>query len=227
VLVLQQIDVNLWTATQPMRALGMDIGARMTIVRLASGGLFVHAPIRLTPELKAALDDLGPVEVAVAPNAMHHLFLGSFLAFYPAARGYAAPGAAAKNPGLSLTPIPATPPPLWSADLDHAHLEGLPKLDEFAFFHRASRTLILTDFVFYFQDARSFLLRLYLRLAGAIGKPVQTSILKSMVKDRAAARATVDRLLAWDFDRVIMSHRDILERGGKQALQQATAWLSK
>jgi hypothetical protein len=225
--VLQQIDVDLWTATQSFGALGMDIGARMTVVRLASGGLFVHAPIRLTDRLKAALDDLGPVEVAVAPNSMHHMFLGPFLAAYPAAKGYAAPGAAAKHRELPLTPIPAPGAAPWSGDLDHFRLEGLPKLDEHAFFHRKTRTLILTDFVFHFQDARRFLLRLYLRLAGAIGKPVQTAILRSMIKDRAAARTTVDQLLAWDFDRVIVAHRDILERGGKQALRDATAWLSK
>jgi hypothetical protein len=225
--VLQQIDVDLWTASQSLGALGMDIGARMTVVRLASGGLFVHAPIRLTDQLKAALDDLGPVEVAVAPNSMHHMFLGPFLAAYPAAKGYAAPGAAAKHPELPLTPIPAPGSAPWSTDLDHLRVEGLPKLDEHAFFHRKTRTLILTDFLFYFQEKKGFLLRLYMRLAGGFGKPVQTGILKSMVKDRAAARATVDRLLAWDFDRVIMAHRDILERAGKPALRDATAWLSK
>lgn len=225
--MLQQIDVDLWTAAQSFGALGMDIGARMTVVRLASGGLFVHAPIGLTDPLKAALADLGPVEVAVAPNSMHHMFLGPFLAAYPAAKGYAAPGAAAKHPELSLTPIPAPGAAPWSTDLDHLRIEGLPKLDEHVFFHRKTRTLILTDFVFYFQDARRFLLRLYMRLTGGLGKPVQTVVLKSLVKDRAAARATVDQLLAWDFDRVVMAHRDILERGGKQALRDATAWMSK
>lgn len=225
--MLQQVDVDLWTASHPLKMLGMDIGARMTVVRLASGGLLVHAPIRLTDELKAALDDLGPVEFVVAPNSMHHLFLGPFLAAYPAAKGYAAPGAAAKHPELSLTAIPEPGAAPWSADLDHLHLEGLPKLDEYAFFHRKTGTLLLTDFVFYFQDARGLLLRLYLRLIGGLGKPLQTTVLRSLVKDRPAVLATVDRLLAWEFDRVIMAHRDILERGGKQALRDATTWLSK
>lgn len=225
--MLQQIDVDLWTATQPLSILGMDIGARMTVVRLRSGGLFVHSPIRLTDGLKAALDDLGPVEIAVAPNALHHLFLGPFLAAYPAAKGFAGAGAAAKHPELTLARLAATPDPLWSADLDQLHVEGAPKLDEYVFLHRASRTLILTDWMFLFRDSKSFLLRLYLKLTGGLGKAQQTPELRRMIKDRAAARATAERMLAWEFDRVIMCHREILERGGKPALQQATAWLSK
>lgn len=223
--MLQPIDADLWTATQPLSALGMQIGARMTVARLASGGLFVHAPIKLTPELRAALDAIGPVEVVVAPNAMHHMFLGACLAAYPQAKGYAAAGAAAKHPELQLAPIPERPDPTWAADLDHLHIGGAPKLGEVAFLHRKSRTLILTDWAFYFREAPNWFTGLYLKLSKGLGKAVQTPVLRSLIKDRAAALASTEQLLAWDFDRVVMSHRDVLERGGKQALRDATAWL--
>ncbi|WAS93602.1 DUF4336 domain-containing protein [Nannocystis punicea] len=223
--MLQSIDTNLWTATQPFRMLGLQIGARTTVVRLGSGGLLVHAPIQPTPELRAAIDTLGSVQAVVAPNSMHHLYLGPFLAAYPQARGYAAAGAIAKHPELQLENIPKNPDLLWAGDLDHFELEGAPGLGEVAFFHRASRTLILTDWMFYFERSPNWLTGLYLRLAGALGKPVQTPVLKKLVKDRAAARAARERLLAWDFDRVVMSHRDILPTGGKEALRAATAWL--
>ena len=223
--MLTALADDLWTATQPFSVLGLQIGARMTVVRLASGGLFVHAPIELSPELRAALDALGPVEVVVAPNAMHHLYLGACLAAYPQATGYAAAGAAAKHPELSLAPIPERPDPRWSADLDHLHIDGAPKLGEVAFLHKRSRTLILTDWSFYFRDAPNWLTGVYLKLSKGLGKAVQTPVLRGLIKDRAAARASTDKLLAWDFDRVVMSHRDVLERGGKQALRDATAWL--
>ncbi|MCY1056716.1 DUF4336 domain-containing protein [Nannocystis sp. SCPEA4] len=223
--MLQSIDTNLWTATQPLSIFGMQIGARMTVVKLGSGGLLVHAPISLTPELRAAIDALGPVQAAVAPNAMHHMFLGPFLAAYPQARGYAAPGAIAKHPELQLEAIPNNPDLLWAGDLDHFELAGAPGLGEVAFFHRASRTLILTDWVFYFKEAPNWLTGLYLRLSRALGKPAQTAFLRGMIKDRAAARAAIERLLQWDFDRVVMSHRDILPSGGKEAVRAATAWL--
>ena len=137
----------------------------------------------------------------------------------------AAPGAIAKHPELNLTAIPERPDPRWDSVLDHFELAGAPKLGEVAFFHKPSRTLVLTDWMFYFDRSPNFLTGLYLRLSGALGKPVQTPVLKGLIKDRAAAAATTERLLAWDFDRVVMSHRDILPTGGKDALRAATAWL--
>lgn len=223
--MLQSIDADLWTATQPLSTLGMQIGARMTVARLASGGLFVHAPITLTPELKAALDALGPVEVALAPNAMHHMFLGACLGAYPQAVGYAVAGAAAKHPELKLAPIPEGPDPRWSADLDHLHIGGTPGLGEVAFLHRRSRTLILTDWMFYFRESPNWLTGVYLRLSKGLGRAVQTPVLRGLIKDKAAALASTERLLEWDFDRVVMSHRDVLETGGKDALRAATTWL--
>ena len=223
--MLHALADDLWTATQPLSILGLQIGARMTVVRLASGGLFVHAPIKLSPELRAALDAIGPVEVVLAPNSMHHLYLGPCLAAYPRATGYAAAGAAAKHPELRLTAIPERPDPRWAADLDHLHIAGAPQLGEVAFLHKKSRTLILTDWAFYFEHSPNWFTGLYLRLAGARGKPVTAPVLRGLIKDKAAARASTDALLAWDFDRVVMSHRDVLERGGKQALRDATAWL--
>ena len=45
------------------------------------------------------------------------------------------------------------------------------------------------------------------------------------MRDRAAARAAVDRILSWDVDRVIMAHGDVLDAGGYDALRDSFAWL--
>ena len=42
-----------------------------------------------------------------------------------------------------------------------------------------------------------------------------------MMRDRVAARASLQRVLQWDFDRVIVTHGEILEHGGRQAMQSA------
>jgi hypothetical protein len=223
--VLQSLDTNLWTAQRPFRMLGMQIGVRMTVIRLASGGLVLINPIALDPELRAELDALGPVQAVIAPNSMHHLFLGPALAAYPGARGFAAPGAIAKHPELKLEPIPERPDLLWAGDIDHFELAGAPQLGEVAFLHRSTRTLILTDWMFYFERSPEWFTGLYLRLAGALGKPVMTPVMRKLVTDRPAARGAVERLLAWDFDRVVVAHRDILASGGKQAVRAATSWI--
>jgi hypothetical protein len=45
------------------------------------------------------------------------------------------------------------------------------------------------------------------------------------MKDRAAARASIERILEWDFDRIVISHGEVTERDGKRQFQQAFAWL--
>ncbi|MCH7600214.1 MAG: DUF4336 domain-containing protein, partial [Myxococcales bacterium] len=35
----------------------------------------------------------------------------------------------------------------------------------------------------------------------------------------------IDRILEWDFDRVTVTHGQVLESGGRAKLEQAFAWL--
>jgi len=224
--MLNQLAPNLWVADQPLSVLGVQLGTRMTIVRLGSNGLFVHAPIALTPALQAEIDALGPVQAVVAPSAMHHLHIGDFMRAYPHAQFFAAEGVAKKRPELRFHGVLGDRPEfLWGTDLDQLPIHGCPKLHEVAFLHRASRTLILTDWLFNFSHGKSLLTRLYLRMAGAWGGPRQSRLLRSFVADRTAALGSTERILAWDFDRIVLGHGDIIESGGHNALREATAWL--
>jgi hypothetical protein len=60
---------------------------------------------------------------------------------------------------------------------------------------------------------------------GATGRFGPHRIVRAFVRDRAAARRSLERILAWDFDRVIVSHGDVLETGGRAALERGFAWL--
>ena len=48
-----------------------------------------------------------------------------------------------------------------------------------------------------------------------------------MFRDKAAVRASVDRILAWDFDRAVVTHGDVVESGAKERLRDAFAWLGR
>jgi hypothetical protein len=235
--VLNQLAPDLWVADQPLSVLGIQLGTRMTVVRLGSSGLFIHAPIPLTPALQRELDDLGPVQAVVAPNAMHHLYIGDFMKAYPQAQFFTAEGVARKRPELRFHGVLGDRPEfLWGSDLDQLPLRGCPKLNEVAFLHRASRTLIVSDWLFNFSSrpsdsasrpsgGRPLLTRLYLRLMGAWGGPRQSRLLRAFITDKHAARESADRLLTWDFDRIVVCHGDIVDTGGHTALREATAWL--
>jgi hypothetical protein len=42
--------------------------------------------------------------------------------------------------------------------------------------------------------------------------------------DRKALRGFVERVLDWDFDRIVLSHGDLVERSGKDVFRDAYAF---
>jgi len=225
---LRTLDVNLWVAERPLKLAVGDIGARMTIVRLIAGGLFLHSPVGLDRDTRAALDALGPVAAVVAPSKVHHLFAGDYRVAYPQARVYGAPGLAAKRKDLRLdAELGDEPDRLWLDDLDQHLFRGANYLNEVVFFHRASRTLILTDLAFNVPAGNTAGARVFYWLAGAAGRFGPHRLARFLIRDRRAARASVQRILQWEFERVIVSHGDILERDGRQRVAEAFAFLGQ
>jgi hypothetical protein len=223
---LASIDDGLWCATQPLRFLGLEIGARMSVVRLPSGGLFLHSPIEPRPAVRDAVAALGPVEHVVAPNRFHHLFAGMWDEAGPAVQVHAAPGLLEKRTDLGAARVLSDEPdPAWVDVLDQVFFEGFALANEVAFLHRPSRTLLTCDLAFHIGPRQPAATRLAFRALGGYGR-LATSILERLAtRDRAAARRSLERILAWDFDRVVVSHGEIVETGGREAFRAAWSWL--
>ena len=99
------IDENVWVAEPPLRFGAIELGARMTIIRLDDSSLVLHSPISLTEPLRAELDSIGPVRYVVAPNRFHHLFAAEYAAAYPGSSLYVAPGLQEKRPDLEVAGV--------------------------------------------------------------------------------------------------------------------------
>lgn len=221
--MLRQLDDDLWVVDHPGFGMaGIPIGTRTTLVRLTDGGVFMHAPGPLTVSLAKQIDEIGPVRFIVAPNAFHHLFVAENARAWQDASVHLAPGLAAKRKDLSYNAeLGDEPAPGWAADLDQCWMRGSPRVNEVVFLHRSTRTLLLTDLAFNVQHAASLSGRVFFRLTGVYGRFATSRLMRLMVRDRVAARAAAERILGWDFDRVIVTHGDVLERGGHDALRNA------
>ena len=94
---------NLWVVDQPDFDSGrrQKIGTRMTVIKLASGGLFLHSPTKLDEQTKQALDAIGEVRAVVAPSRAHHLFVGDYIKTWPGAKLYGPPGLVGDIAGFS------------------------------------------------------------------------------------------------------------------------------
>ena len=104
-------------------------------------------------------------------------------------------------------------------------MQGMPKLNEVVFFHKKSRTLIQTDLAFNLVQMPSLLGRILFTLNGALGGVRATKVLRSLIVDKAATRRSIEKILAWDFDRMIITHGDVVRSGAKAELQAAYQFL--
>jgi hypothetical protein len=225
---LKSLAPGLWTADRPLKLpfiLG-DIGCRMTIIRLGDGGLFLHSPVPLDAETRSAIAEIGPVHAIVAPSKAHHLFAGDYVKAYPAAKLYGAPGLAEKRKDLNFAAtLGDEADSAWEHQIAQHLFLGAPRLNEVVFFHPASRTVIFTDLVFNMPSYDAPKARVFNWLTGAAGHFGPHRLIRRMLSDRTAARTSVEKILEWDFDRVIVSHGEILNSGGHDRLRTAFSYL--
>jgi hypothetical protein len=233
---LKPVATDIWLVDGPIidfRYLGMRLPfpTRMTIVRLAAGGLWVHSPTELTAELRAEVEKLGPVRHLIAPNRIHYWWIADWQRAFPGALTHGAPGvrAAAGARGASFErDLSDRPDPGWAGEIEQLLVRGR-YLSEAIFLHRASRTLILTDLIesFEAEKVQSRWLRLIMRLAGCMhpdgSMPIDLRM--TFLGHRREFRRVVSTMLAWRSERVIIAHGHWYHENGARELRRAFRWL--
>jgi hypothetical protein len=224
--VLRALGRDIWVEERQQAFYGLEVGTRMTVVRLADGSLLLHSPVSLDAGIRSELDALGRVRWAVAPNRVHHLYAGRVASHYPDVQLYVAPGLERKRPDLVFAGVlgDEAPEP-WRGQLDQCFFRGRPYENEVAFCHRTSRTLILCDLAFNFRERTHPFTRLLMQAIRSYGRFGPSRLDPLLIRDRRLARASLERILSWDFDRVVVAHGDVLESGGRAALREGYAWL--
>ena len=225
-MTLTPVAPALWELNAPMTIVGMHLGHRMTVVRLPDGQLWVHSPVEYSVSLAGELRTLGPVAHVIAPSVMHDTYLDRWIANRAAPRFHAAPGLAEARRDLKFTDtLGERPDRAWADVLDQHILRGMPRVNEVVFLHRPTRTLILTDLVFNLGPDMPLLSRILLKLNDCDCKFAASRLIKSTIKDRTALRPSLDHVLGWDFDRIVLSHGANVASGGKEKLRDAFLFL--
>jgi hypothetical protein len=196
----------------------------MTVVRLGGGGLFIHCPVALDEPTRRAVDALGEVRAVVSSSLYHHLYAGEWMQAYPDALFCACPGLPRKRPDLRWSHVLGDEPhDRWKGDLDQVFFSARFE-KEVVFFHSKSQTLITADALLNLSKHPSRLTRAVAFLMGN-SAPGKGYLERIAVRDRAAARRQVDRMLQWDIRRIVLAHGALVEREGHEALRRAYTWL--
>lgn len=223
---LEALGDEIWAAARPLRLAIGDIGTRMTVVRLPGQALLLHSPVPLDARTKEAVERVGSPRWIVAPSKVHHFYAGDWASAYPSALLCGVPGLPEKRRDLRFHVILGNEvPPEWKGEIEVQLFAGAPLMNEAVLFHHRSRSLILTDLAFNVHSGPSNRARLFHWLVGATDRFGPHRIIRLGIRDRAAARRSLDQILSWDFDRVIVTHGQVLETGGRARLEQAFAFL--
>lgn len=226
---LTPVAADIWIADGPdVSFLGFPYSTRMVVIRLRGGGLFVYSPIPPDADLLQDIDRLGPVAFLVSPNKIHHLFLGDWKRIYPQALMFASPGLAARRADLTFDgALQEAPDPGWADDIDQVMVHGSFAMTEVAFFHRASRTLIIADLIQRFAPEHfTFWKRQIMRLWGLTapmgGAPREFRL--SFIFGKRKLRRAVAQMLAWQPERILIAHGLNVETDAVAYLKRAFNW---
>lgn len=225
--MLREIDNNLWVAEQPFKYWGLEVGARMTVIRLKSG-LMIISPIKPEEQIIHQLNKMDKVAYIIAPNLYHHRFISEFQAIYPEAKLIIPKGLNIKLPNLNFAQLLNDNKGSIENQVEYLLIDGFKVFDltgastlnEYVFFHQDNRTLILTDTAFHFDGNFAFKTQLAARLLGIHGKLAPSFLEKLASKETQKVKQSFQKVFEWDFDRVIMAHGSIVETGAKLKLKQ-------
>ena len=230
---LKEVGDGLWIVDSALSLAGIPLPVRMTVVRLADGGVWLHSPTRYVPSLREEIERLGPVAHLVAPNSAHWVFAKDWQAAFPQAASWAAPGLRerwqVKRSGLRIDhDLASWPPEVWAADLDQLLVTGGMGLREVVFLHRGSRTLILTDLVQNFEaDRLGPLVRPFVRLGGGLAPDgmAPPHYRAAMNLRRREVREAARKMLDWTPERVVFAHGAWFDHDGTARLRRSLRWL--
>lgn len=211
---MNEIATEIWQVVGPELRMpgGAKLPASSTVIRLPDRSLLVYSPVELDAAAVTAIEAAGEVAHIVAPSRYHHMFAVAAAARWPRATVHAVPGVAEKQPALQVGRELAGGDRVWGDAIEVELIGGAPKINEAVLFHRPSGTLMCADLLFNIDRPANLRTRFVLAMMGTGGGRLAQSRMWSMLrKDRAAARASVDRILGWPITRIAPCHGPAVE----------------
>lgn len=217
---MENLAENIWLLSYPLNLLGMDIRRNVTILRLADSRVLIHSTAPFTEPEVIAIRQLGQPTWLVEAMLRHDTYTKDGLTAFPGVP-YLAPegfGEVVAYPTEPLLPPPAE----WAGQVEVLELEGMPSMRETVLLHVPSRTLIVADLAMNFPADQPMWQDLLLKIA--VGRHHEPGISRSfrvMVEDETALKASIARMMQWDFDRLIVGHGWPILTGAKARLAAA------
>ena len=223
----EYIKDQIWIHEYPIRFAGIDLFARMTIIKLDNGELIIHDPCIIDQLLKTEIDKIGDVTYIIAPGTYHHLYVTEFQQHYPKAETYICPGLEKKRPDIQFEWILGNRPDhRWQKEIDQVQLQGARFISEVVFLHKPSKTLILVDLLENigddYQHPANLLLRFWWKLVFKMwNNPKAAPEYQMGWGKKEVVKKGMDKILSWQPERIILAHGEPIENNVSDVLRKA------
>ncbi|EIM20676.1 hypothetical protein WALSEDRAFT_60796 [Wallemia mellicola CBS 633.66] len=227
-LVVRSITSTITIFSRPFsRYPGVPVGSRSTAIKLEEGEnkdkVWVLASSRCDEVVIENIKKLGQVKYLVAPDTAHYLFLKQYIDAFPDAKVIGVDGLQSKASDVKFDYIygqePADKKVGYEPEIQVVWFDKFINRD-LAFFHQPTKTLVQADLLFnlpgYEQYSNS-------KESAEPWVPFVQNFRPGTLTHRIAAMAMskndaeIKKVYEWDFDRIIPSHGDVIETGGKKA----------
>ncbi len=189
----------------------LDLPVRTVVAAVPTGKVMLSPGSKMT-EFGSGVTDI------VAPTLLHLGGLAKASKALPQARVWGTPGCREKQKDVTFTHILGVDAWPHADAMPWYPIEGMPKVAEGAFLHRASRTLLVCDFVFNITDAKGPGAWLLLHAFGTYRKLGVSRFFMQFVKDKPAFDASVAKIAALDFDHIVPTHGQAVMNDGRSKL---------
>lgn len=220
--MLRQLDASLWVNEVSFKLIGIDFGNRMTCVQLADNSFWLHSPTEFNHTTHQELNAKGQIKYLVTPSLMHNLFVMDWKKQDSSYQVLSPSRAKRVQPDIHLDEIPEENIcKLFNDEITCIPIKGIPALQEYAFIHHASKTLILTDLAFNFGNDVTGWTKFFLKIYGVYNKFGPTLTIRALINDKKAFCDSIEKIASREFDRIIMSHGRIIESNGNTVFKEA------
>jgi hypothetical protein len=229
--IIQEFGENIWIIDGPkVRDMGILFTTRMVIVKLQDGSLWIDSPVPVSFESLREISHLGSIRYLVAATPRHVWRLESWHTLFPRSQLWVTEASpfTLKKGNLPYTGVLRdTPEQGWADDLEQLMFMGSPLLKEVLFFHKSSHTVMLDDLiqVHVLEKGQPFSNAL-LKLEGVTSPDGGVALdIRLAFTNRKLARRSLEKLLSWDFDKLIIGHGSCIEKDAKAFVAKAFSWL--
>ncbi|HEY0250054.1 MAG TPA: hypothetical protein VGC41_00955 [Kofleriaceae bacterium] len=193
---------------------GVVIPLHSMLVELPQKAVLV-SPVGTREELEACR---GKQIILVEPSLLHHKRLAKAAQVLEPDEIWGPEGFGDKLKEFSNARVFGRDP--WPHDdaLSFAVIEGAPRRNEVVFYHQPSRTIYTADLAFAIMEPKGAISPIALRLMGIYKRFGVAKMWTKWVKDKAAFQKSIDKVLAWPFERIAVAHGDIVEGNARQKL---------